>query len=76
MQFHDIYYPSDPDCLIIITEDSIQIFLDNSIIFAAVQVAAAGSRHHAAEAEAEESWPAEHPGWRGEDPRRHERRRN
>lgn len=62
MQFHDIYYPSgqipvklDPDCLIIITEDSIQIFLDNSIIFAAVQVAAAGSRHHAAEAEAEES---------------------
>ena len=62
MQFHDIYYPSgqipvklDPDCLIIITEDSIQIFLDNSIIFAAVQVAAAGGRHHAAEAEAEES---------------------
>ena len=62
MQFHDIYYPSgyipvklDPDCLIIITEESIQIFLDNSIIFAAVQVAAAGGRHHAAEAEAEES---------------------
>ena len=63
MQFHDIYYPSgqipvklDPDCLIIITEDSIQIFfLDTSIIFSAVQVAAAGGRHHAAEAEAEES---------------------